>query len=232
MEGLVPAAGRGTRLRPLTADRPKALVEVANTPLLTHVLDALEPYVDTYVVVIGYRGDQIKAQYGNQFNDIPIQYVQQSPPAGLADAVRRAEPALTASFLQLNGDNIVRGNLTDVIATHHRTDADATLLVDEVPLPRAQRGGVLEVTGGEITGIVEKPEDPPSRIATTGCFAFSPGIFDACWNIERAESGEFELTDAIQWLIDHDASVESIRLDGWRVNINTPRDIARAKDRL
>lgn len=232
MQGVVPAAGRGTRLRPLTDDQPKALVRVAGTPLLTHVFETLSPHVDGYVVVVGYLGDRIREHYGETYDDRPIIYVEQPTLRGLAHAIQQAEPAVYGPFLQLNGDNVLRGNLGDVVRTHRRTDADATLLVEDVDRERAKRGGVVRIEDGEVTGLVEKPDDPPTTLATTGCFAFSPRIFEACRAIDHSDRGEYELPDAIEWVLNHGGRIETVELDGWRVNVNTDADIERAEARL
>jgi glucose-1-phosphate thymidylyltransferase len=232
MQGLVPAAGRGSRLGPLTDDRPKGLVEVAGRPLLSHACDALAPHVEEFVVVVGYLGGRIRDRFGSTHRDRPVTYVEQPARRGLADAVHRAEPFLAGSFLQVNGDNVLRANVGDVRRRHRDRSADATLLVERVSRERATRGGVLEVAGGEVVGIVEKPDDPPSRLATTGCFAFSQRIFEACRAIEPSARGEYELTDAVGWLLDHGGTVETVRLSGWRVNVNEAADRDRAEARL
>lgn len=233
MEGVVPAAGRGTRLRLRTDDRPKALVDVGGRPLLAHVLETLAPHVTGYVVVVGYRGAQIRDRFGADFDGRPITYVEQAEPKGLADAVLQAEPVVDADFLQLNGDNVLRGNIDGLVDAHRAAEADATLLVDRVSRERARRGGVLDVDDdGRLAGLVEKPDDPPSRLATTGCFAFSPRIFEACRAVEPSERGEYELTDAIGRLLDDGGTVEWLTLEGWRVNVNTGADVERAEARL
>jgi glucose-1-phosphate thymidylyltransferase len=232
MHGLVPAAGRGTRLRPLTDERPKGLVDVGDKPLLEHVFETLAPHVEAYVVVIGYRGGQIRDRFGETYDGRPVSYVEQPDARGLADAVHRAESLVDGPFLQLNGDNVLRGNVGEVLDRHREREADATLLVDRVSEERARRGGVLELDGDEVVDLVEKPAEPPSRLATTGCFAFSPRIFEACRAIEPSERGEYELTDAVRWLLEHDGTVETVRFDGWRVNVNTAEDIERAEGKL
>jgi glucose-1-phosphate thymidylyltransferase len=232
MQAVVPAAGRGTRLRPLTDDRPKALVRVAGRPLLTHAFDTLAPHVEGYVVVVGYLGDHIRDHYGDAYDGRPITYVDQQSRRGLAHAVGQAEAAVDGSFLQLNGDNVLDGNLGDVVRTHRRTDADATLLVEAVTRERAKRGGVVRIENDEMVGLVEKPDDPPTTLATTGCFAFSPRIFDACRAIDPSERGEYELPDAIEWLLETGGRVETVELDGWRANVNTEADIHRAEANL
>lgn len=232
MQAVVPAAGRGSRLRPITDDRPKALAEIDGEPLLSYAFDALSPCASEYVVVVGYLGEQIRDRFGTAYEGTPITYVEQPTREGLADAVSRAEPALEGDFLQLNGDNVLRGNVADVARTHRASDADATLLVERVPRERARRGGVLSISEGELTGIVEKPDDPPSRLAVTGCFAFSRRIFEAIDTIEPSERGEYELPDAIEYLLERGGRIETVRLDGWRVNVNTEADVQRVESRL
>lgn len=232
MQGVVPAAGRGSRLRPLTDDRPKALVEVGDRPLLSHVLDALAPHVESYVVVVGYRGEQIRERYGDGYRGRPISYVEQPERLGLADAVARAASVVDGRFLQCNGDNVLRGNLGEVVATLTHETVDAVLLVEEVDRDRARRGGVVVTAGERVVDVVEKPAEPPSRLATTGCYAFEPGILDACRRIEPGERGEYELADAVGALLARGGRVETVRLDGWRVNVNEPADVERAERRL
>lgn len=232
MQTVVPAAGRGSRLRPITDDRPKALVEVRDRPLLAHVFEALSPVASEYIVVIGYLGERIRDRFGSTYDGTPITYVEQPDRAGLADAVRRTRSIVEADFVQLNGDNVLRGNVTELAERHRKRDADATLLVERVSPQRAKRGGVLSMSDGKPTEIVEKPADPPSRLAVSGCFAFSTRIFEAVSSIEPSARGEYELPDAIQRLIDEGGRVETVRLDGWRVNVNTGADVARAEKRL
>ena len=232
MHGVVPAAGRGTRLRPLTDDRPKGLVDVGGRPLLDHVFETLRPHVDALAVVIGYRGEQIREHYGDSYRGTPIEYAEQADQQGLAHAVQQTEPLVDGPFLQLNGDNVLRGNVDEVVDVHREAGADVTLLVDEVSPERAARGGVVELEDGDVVDLVEKPEDPPSRLATTGCFAFSPRIYEACRAVDRSERGEYELTDAIRWLLDNGGTVETVRFDGWRVNVNERADVERAEARL
>jgi glucose-1-phosphate thymidylyltransferase len=232
VQGLVPAAGRGSRLRPLTDDRPKGLVEVAGRPLLAHVFEMLAPHVDEYVVVIGYCGGQIRDRFGASYDGRPITYVEQPDRRGLADAVQRAEPFLSGSFLQLNGDNVIRGTLGAVLDRHRERAADATLLVQEVDVERARRGGVVRLEDGDVVDLVEKPADPPSTRSTTGCVALSQRVFEATRAIGPSERGEYELTDAIGWLLENGGTVETVRLHGWRVNVNDSSDVARAEARL
>ena len=234
MRGVVFAAGEGTRMRPLTDDRPKGLVEVAGKPLLTHCFETLLGLgVDELLVVVGYRGEQIREYYGERFEGTPITYAEQAERTGLAHAALAAEPHVDGDFLAMNGDNVFGADLAAVRHHHESTDADATLLVDGVSREEATRTGVLELDAdGCVTGLVEKPADPPSTTVPRGFYAFSPRIFDACRAVDPAPTGEYELTHAIDTLLDRGGTVETVPLDGWATNVNTPADRETATARL
>jgi NDP-sugar pyrophosphorylase family protein len=105
--GVVPAAGQGTRLRPLTADTPKGLVDVGGRPLLDHVFKTLlESGVDELVVVVGYRAGDIIDHFGESFAGCPITYVHQRERLGLGHAIAQTRPHVDGSFVVLNGDNV------------------------------------------------------------------------------------------------------------------------------
>ena len=231
MQAVVPAAGKGTRMGHLTADQPKALVEVAGKPLLTHCFETLATLdVTELVVVVGHRGDDVRGQYGSSFAGIPISYVAQPAPRGLGDALARAGTVLEGDFLHLNGDNVCDANVDELAAAHRDADADVTMLVEEVSTDRAREGGVLAFDEeGSVSGIVEKPDDPPSTTIPRGCYAFSERILDACEAIEPAHTGEYELSAAIDRVLDRGGTVETVPLDGWFVNVNTPADVAVAE---
>jgi glucose-1-phosphate thymidylyltransferase len=238
MYGVVLAAGEGTRLRPRTAERPKGLVEVAGHPLLTHCFETLRALgIDELVVVVGYRGEQIVSYYGDRFGDLPLTYASQTERAGSADALLSAEPRMDldadAALLVLNGDNVCRANLGDVIDRHRDSNADATLLVDEVSRADAATTGVVSFDDeGNVTGLVEKPDDPPSTTVPRGFYAFSPRIFEACRAIDPSSTGEYELTTAVDWLLGDGGRVETVGLEGWCVNVNTESDRTRAETLL
>lgn len=231
MKGVVPAAGEGTRLRPHTDDQPKGVVEVAGRPLLAHCFETLlELGVDGLVVVIGYRGDQIVDRFGDTFEGVPVEYVVQDEPVGLADAVRRAGEHIETDFLVCNGDNVFDADLTSLVETHRTAGADATLLIDEVSTDAAAETGVLRFDDdGELAGMVEKPVDPPSTRVSRGCYAFSPAVLHACHLVRPSSRGEYELADAIDLLLRAGRTVETVPLDGRCINVNTPDDLERAE---
>lgn len=225
MDAVVPAAGEGTRLRPLTEDRPKGLVEVAGKPLLSHVFETLaELGVERIVPVVGYRGDDIRAHYGNSFDGIELAYARQERQLGLAHALLQAAPLVDGDFLLMNGDNVFDADLSPIVERHRTTDADATTLVENVSVDRAQSGGVFDIEDGDVVGLVEKPEKPPSQLIPRGVYAFSAAIFPACRLVTPGHTGEYELSDAVDLLIRAGRRVETVEFDGWCCNVNTPDD--------
>jgi glucose-1-phosphate thymidylyltransferase len=233
MQAIVPAAGEGTRLRPLTAERPKGLVEVAGRPILTHVFESLRAAgVDDIVVVVGYRGDDVVDYYGDAFRGTPLTYAWQAEQLGLGHAVSTAAAYVSGDVVVWNGDNVGDVDLSGLLDRHRATDAAATLLVDEVSRERASEGAVCVVDDGDVVGLVEKPDAPPSTLIPRGVFVFSARLFDALDRIDPSARGEYELTDAVDLLVAEGARVETVGLDGWLVNVNTTADIERASARL
>ena len=234
MQAVVLAAGKGTRLQPLTEDKPKVLVEVNGTPLIQDVFDNLiDAGADDLVVVVGYKAEQIIDYFGDTYRDVPITYAHQREQLGLAHAILQAEPHIDGDFMLMLGDNIFRGNLGDVTNRQQEDRADAAFLVEEVPYEEASRYGVLDTNEyGEVVEVVEKPDDPPSNLVMTGFYTFTPAIFHACHLVQPSDRGEYELPDAIDLLIQSGRTIDALRLDGWRIDVGYPEDRDRAAERL
>ncbi|AHF98669.1 UTP--glucose-1-phosphate uridylyltransferase [Halostagnicola larsenii XH-48] len=234
MQAVVLAAGKGTRLRPLTEDKPKVLVEVNDKPLIEDVFDnLLEIGVDEFVVVVGYMKEKIIKRYGDEYQGVPITYAHQREQLGLAHAILQAEPHIEDDFVLMLGDNIFRGNLGDVINRQREDRADAAFLVEEVPWEEASRYGVLDTNEyGEVVEVMEKPDDPPSNLVMTGFYTFTPAIFHACHLVQPSDRGEYELPDAIDLLIQSGRTIDALRMDGWRIDVGYPEDRERAEERI
>jgi len=234
MKAVILAAGKGTRLQPLTDDTPKALVEVAGRPLIDHVFEQLAALdVSEFIVVVGYEKEQIIERYGDDYAGVPITYAHQRDQLGLAHALLQVEQYVDGDFLLMLGDNVFRGNLEDIVARQRQGDADAAFLVEEVLLSEASRYGVCRIDDdGAVTEVVEKPDDPPSTTVLTGFYTFSPAIFHACHLVQPSARGEYELTDAIDLLIRSGRTIDAVPMEGWRVDIGYPEDRDRAERRL
>ena len=228
MDAVIPTAGRGSRLGELTVDRPKGLVDVAGRPLLAHVFDAaVEAGADELVVIIGYEGARIVDRFGDAYRDVPITYIHQREQLGLGHAVLQAKPAVNGTFLLVNGDNVFVDGVTPAVEAVHTEGVDGVLGVEEVSGEVARTTGVIEREEGTITGIVEKPDDPPSQLVTTGCYVLPEETFHACALVQPSAEGEYQLSEAVGLLCRAGFNFETVDL-GERVNVNEPADIERA----
>jgi len=128
MQAVVLAAGEGTRLRPLTEDKPKALVEVDGRPILSHCFDRLiELDADELLVVVGYKKERIIDFYGDDYGGVPITYTHQREPKGLAHALLCVEEHVDDDFMLMLGDNVFEANLADVVNRQREDRADVDI---------------------------------------------------------------------------------------------------------
>ncbi len=225
MYGVVLAAGRGTRMRPLTDRRPKPLLPVGDRSLLEHAFDAAHDVVDAFVVVCGYRGDAIREAIGDAYRGRPVNYVEQETPLGTAHAIAQAAPVVDERFIVLNGDVLVDPSLPRALV-----DADGTAIAAiEVADPRSY--GVISVgDDGGLAGIVEKPADPPTSLANVGCYAFEPDVFEYIDRTPESERGEYEITTTLSLLLDEGRRVSVARYEGtWR-DVGLPWELLTATE--
>jgi glucose-1-phosphate thymidylyltransferase len=234
MKAVVLAAGKGTRLRPLTDEKPKGMVEVDGKPILTHCLDKLiDLGAEEFVVVVGYMKEKIIQYYGDEYEGVPITYSHQREQNGLAHALLTVEDHIDDDFMLILGDNIFNANLKDVVRRQQEDRADAAFLVEEVPWEDASRYGVCDTNKyGEIVEVIEKPDDPPSNLVMTGFYTFTPAIFHACHLVQPSNRGEYEISEAIDLLIRSGRTIDAIKLEGWRMDIGYPEDRDEAEKRL
>ncbi|MFW5896210.1 MAG: sugar phosphate nucleotidyltransferase, partial [archaeon] len=173
--------------RPLTDTRPKSLLPLGEATLLKRTMATSRAVPDRFIVVVGYRGEEVEAALGDAFEGIPIEFVTQAEPAGTADAVGQVAELVSERFLVLNGDLVFDASVVDEMA-----DASASAIaVRSVDDP--SQYGVVDVDGEVVTGIVEKPEDPPSDLVNAGLYAFEPAVFEAIDRVEPSPRGEYEL---------------------------------------
>jgi glucose-1-phosphate thymidylyltransferase len=233
MQAVVFAAGEGTRMRPLTAEQPKGLVDVAGQPMLARCFEALsEAAISECVVVIGYHAEQIVDTFGDAYAGLSLRYVKQREPDGLASALATAAPELDCPVLAVNGDNVFNVDIACLIERHRRVEPAVTYLVERVGQEAASKGAVLELADESVVGVVEKPANPSSCLVPRGVRVLSRAVIDASKQVERGPTGEYDLSRAVDRVIDAGGNVETVPLAGWCVNVNTPADRERAASRL
>lgn len=222
MQAVVLAAGEGTRMRPLTFTRPKVMLPIANMPILEHLFLSLKDAgIDKVVLVVGYRDETIRGHFGNEWNDIKIDYANQRKQLGTADALKAASHLLDEEFLMMNGDAIVGSEDIKRIAGR---DGFA-LAVKEVPNP--EEFGVVECEGGLVKCIVEKPEKPKSNLINAGIYRFSREILGFVEKTPQSIRGEYEITTSIKMAIESGIEFEAVEIDEW-IDIGFPWDLLRA----
>lgn len=235
MQAVVPAAGKGTRLRPLTEDKPKAMVEVNGRPILGYVFDKLvELGATELITIVGYKHEHIMEYFGGVYKGTPITYVHQVKQNGAAHALSCAEKAIDGDFMMMHGDLIFHGDLTAAIQATNDSGVDGAIVTEEVPLEEASRYGVCEKgIGGLVTDLVEKPETPPTNEVVTGFYVLPESILDACNAIEESDRGEYEMSSAVSHVIHaQEKNVQAVSFDGWRMDVGYPKDRKEAEQRL
>ncbi|HEX9416025.1 MAG TPA: glucose-1-phosphate thymidylyltransferase [Gaiellaceae bacterium] len=218
LKGLILAGGAGTRLRPLTYSSAKQLVPVANKPVLFYGIEAMrDAGIDEITIVVspGQSGDEIRERTGDGSRwGLRIAYVEQHEPLGIAHAVLTAEEEIGDSqFVVYLGDNLLRDGIDRMVEQFKSSQPDALILLQHVPNPTAF--GVAELEGERVVRLTEKPPEPASDLALVGVYMFQPGIFDVCRSLEPSARGEYEITEAIQALIDEGMRVEPHVVTGW-----------------
>ena len=183
---MIPVAGAGTRLRPLTDRTPKPLLEVAGKPILAHILDQVaEARPERVVLVVGPgpQGQRIH-EYATRRGGLKIEHVIQSEPLGLGHAVDQAKDRVgKAPVLIVLGDTIALAPYAELAA------GGSSVGVREVADPR--RFGVATVRDGRITELIEKPEHPASNLALVGLYFLTnaPLLFESLASLEGKGSG-------------------------------------------
>jgi len=228
MKGLILAAGLGTRLRPITSLRPKPTISVANKPLIHYAVDNLvEAGVREIGVVVSYLTiNSIK----ETLTDVPgvrFEYILQNPPQGLAHAVKVSRDFLGEDpFVMYLSDNLFEHGIRSFVSAY-RPDEGMNAVLALVPVSQEEaRGlGVAVVEDGRITRLVEKPETPPSTLAVAGVYVFDQTIHDMIEGLEPGAKGEYQITDAIQRLIESGHSVAPVEVPGWWKDTGRPEDI-------
>jgi dTDP-glucose pyrophosphorylase len=220
---LVPAAGRGTRLGRIGAALPKALVPIGGRPAIDHIFEMLhEAGISRVFLVVGYKKEQLISyvEDGSDFG-LRVAYITQPNPKGIADALLQANSFIHEDFVCLLGDTLLSpsDSLRRLVDFHVKREPAATLLVKQVE--DVSGYGIIEPHGEEVTRVVEKPQskEAPSKLAIVGCYSFSSKIFDAARvTPPNQRTGEVELTDAIQSLIESGQKVCYLTFEGTYVD--------------
>jgi len=222
MHAVILAAGRGTRMGPLTESTPKPMLPVADAPLVEHVADAaVEAGADELVVTVGYGADRIRRHFGESHRGVPVRYAVQESQRGTADALAAAADHLDDEFAVLNGDSLYRGG--DLRRLFESPPRIGAFRVDD-----PSQYGVLTVDGDAVTAVREKPADPATDLVNAGAYSFSAETVDML-DVPESERGERELTDVLDRVIAREELGYAV-LAEW-MDVGRPWELLEANER-
>ena len=227
MQAVIMAAGEGSRMHPLTTNRPKPMLPIAAKPILEHVImQASLAGVKDFIIITGYRADVIQRYFadGSKWG-LGIRYCLQNEALGTADALRMVRDMVDDRFLVMSGDNIVGKDDIEKLAQSQQITMTVKELDDVSGL------GVVNTSGGLVQSIVEKPEPPVSGLANAGTYLMTCRIFGVIEQTPRSPRGEYELTRSLGILLEQGVKVACQPIDFW-LNLSYPWDLLDASARL
>ena len=220
---LILAAGKGTRMWPLTENSPKPLLPICGLPIIERQIQELKKIgVKKLYILIGYQMKELSDYLGKNKNGIDIQYIVQKEQKGTGHAVNQAKNIIKGNFYCINGDLIVDSKNLERLK---KKKDELTMMVTKVK--DGSNFGVIESMNGRLVSINEKGISGKSTI-NAGIFLFNEKIFDAIDNIEKSIRGEYELTDALQ-AISNDIHI--LEYQGFWKDIGAPWDLITANEK-
>ncbi len=218
MQVIIPLAGKGTRLRPQTYHTPKPLLHVGGRPVMSYILDDLKTLgVDEIIFITGYLKEHIERYIHEEYPEFRARFVEQAVQNGTAGAVKLAEPYIDEDVLIIYVDTLFDADLS---LTRRLSDGVAGVIWVKEVEDYQRFGVVLHDQQRMMRRIVEKPKDPISRLANIGLYyirdwrLFFEGV-DHTLASSPGPSGEFYITDAFQYMIDHGARILVEEVQGW-----------------
>jgi glucose-1-phosphate thymidylyltransferase len=227
MKAILLCAGLGTRLRPLTFSTAKHLIPVANKPVLFFGIESLvEVGAQDIGIIVSKESRSViqNAVDDGQRWGARVTYIEQPQPRGLAHAAQCARPFVgTDPFVMYLGDNLIPEGLSAAAEQFQRSGANAVVMLKAVDDP--SQFGIAQLEGDRIVRLIEKPKNPPSNLAIVGGYFFDHHIFESIERIKPSWRNEYEITDAIQDLIDRGLKVAPYIVTGWWKDAGKPDDI-------
>ena len=228
-KAVILAAGRGTRMRDLTNELPKPMIEVRGKPILQHIIEGLRAAgVEKFLIVVGYRAEVVRQAFGDGAHlGVAISYATQMVQDGTGRVVELAREFAGADpFVLSYGDILVEpANYPRLTILPNEMEAIVSVRHNE----DVSKGGAVFVNERfELIDLREKPQpgEPTSPWYNAGIYAFRPSIFAFTARLERSPRGEFELTDAIRDLARSGKKVQALELIGDWADVRDPEILA------
>ncbi len=213
MQGVILAAGKGSRLHPITLKRSKAMLPILGRPMVERVMETIyQNGIRDFVLVVSADDRDIVQHFsGASALAAQVRFVVQPERRGMADALLQAAPYIEGDFILSACDNLTSAEHVAALLACHRAHVGAGAVLSVMPIPEEEIGrtGIVALSDGHVARIVEKPSraEAPSNIASLPLYVFSPRILDFLPGVKPSSRGEYELQDAIQALIEQDGGV-------------------------
>lgn len=230
MKGLILSGGHGSRLRPITYSQQKQLIPVANKPMLFYAIeDLIRCGVTGIGIVVGPNKDQVIKAVRSEPWQVDIEFITQDNPSGLAHAVKISRDYLGDDrFILYLGDNLMKSGSLRFAQDFAASDVSASLLLTTTDHPERYGIALVDEQNKIITKLVEKPKKPLSNLIIVGIYGLTPLIFEAISNIKPSWRNELEITDALQWLLEHGHTVRYDTVQGWWKDTGSSADLLEA----
>lgn len=229
--GVILAGGKGSRMYPLGETMPKCILPICNRPLMEYQIGMMRGVgITKIVIVIGYQGFKIVQQIGDGSRyGVHIEYVDQEQALGIAHAVGKLEPHIDTPFMLFLGDIFfVTSRLAELMDDFHSKNHSAVLAtkIEESPEAIMRNFAIVEGKDGLVKRVMEKPRHTINKIKGCGLYMFGLEFFDAIRRTPRtAMRDEYEITDAIQILIDDGFRVKQLPVIDDDLNLTYPSDL-------
>ncbi len=229
--GVILAGGKGSRMYPLGTEYPKCILPICNRPLIEYQIEQMKKLnIKDIVIVIGYQGFKIVQQLGNgEKLGVTIRYVDQEEALGIAHAVGKLEQHIRNPFFLFLGDIFfITTQLQEIVEKFYQNSYNAVLATKIEPDTSAimRNFAIIEDDSGLVKRVIEKPRHTVNKIKGCGLYLFDLHIFDAIRRTPRtAMRDEYEITDAIQILIDDGCSVKQLPVIDNDLNLTFPDDL-------
>jgi NDP-sugar pyrophosphorylase family protein len=230
LQGVILAAGKGSRLQPITLKRSKAMLPILGKPVVERVMETFyDNGVRDFILVVS-QDDRDIVKYFNEESELEVNitFVVQEERLGMANALQRAAPFIYQDFVLSACDNLAPAqHVAELMERQQKDEAvHATLSLMRIDPSSVSKTGIVEMVDGRVTHIVEKPrpEEAPSNIASLPLYVFTPRILDYLPQIPVSPRGEYELQDAIQMLIEADGGVQGVFVES-RLTLTGPDDL-------
>lgn len=218
------AAGKSTRTFPLTKNKPKPLLEVMGRPIISYLLQGLQDEVEEWIIVLGYREDEVREYIMTAFPDLNVIFVQQPEEKGTGAAIAGLQKHIGEDqFIVLNGDDLYHPlDIRSLIRSPERYG----IMAKKVETP--ERFGILKTQGDFLVELVEKPVEYVGNLANIGVYKFDGSIFHHKLSI--SPRGEYEIVDYVNYLLKIGEEVEVLPVGEYWLPVTYPWDVLHAQE--